>query len=125
MSKVNGNGNPEGGALGDKLLPQEIAITRIVHERLQKEECLLAGDRESVAYRIAEIMVAAKELYTESLPRLVEPKEGESSAIFEELTGLRMAFLHVRDLVTDFDEAFMEAMHHQRQHDEEEADEQE
>lgn len=101
-------------------LPQELAITRILHERLRQDDCLEPGDRESVAYRVAEIMVAAKELYTDALPRML----GESGAehgfsCFEELAGLRMTFLHIRDLVTDFDEAFMEAMHHQRKADDE------
>jgi len=91
-------------------------ITRVLHQRLLEEDCLRPGDRESVAYRISEIMVAAKTLYTEALPRLT--REGvveEPLPIYEELAGLRMAFLHLRDLVTDFDEAFFEAMHHQRE----------
>ena len=36
-----------------------------------------------------------------------------------------MAFLHIRDLITDFDEAFMIAMSHQREDDEDEEESEE
>ena len=99
---------------------QELAITGALHRRLQAEDCLRPGDRESVAYRIAEIAVHAKSLYTEVLPRLV----GESAApaaegysMFEELAGARMAFMHMKDLIEDFEDAFLESMAHQREED--------
>lgn len=102
----------------EKLLPQELVITRLLNQRMVDEDCLRPGDRESVAYRIAELMIAAKELYTRSLPRLTE-KQADSEPMFAELAGLRMAFLHLRDLVGDFEDSFMEAMVHQREEDEE------
>jgi len=81
---------------------------------MKQEECLRPGDREAVAYRIAEVMVLAKQLYTEVLPRLT----GESEeSLFDELAGLRMALLNLRDLISEYDEAFLEAMHHQREDD--------
>ena len=95
--------------------PTEAIITRILHQRLEKEQKLSAGDRESVAYRISEIMVCAKDLYTHSLPRLLQEGTQESNCIEEEITGLRMALLHLRDLVTDFDNTFLEAMTHERE----------
>ncbi len=112
----NTNGSPP-----EKLLPQELVVTRVLHQRMVKEDCLQPGDRESVAYRVAEIMVAAKELYTKTLPQILAEEENKAP-VFEDLAGLRMAFLHLRDLVCDFEDAFMEAMHHQREIDEEEAE---
>ena len=111
--------NDNNGAPPEKLLPQELVVTKVLHQRMVKEECLQPGDRESVAYRVAEIMVAAKELYTKTLPQVLA-EEGSATPVFEDLAGLRMAFLHIRDLVCDFEDAFMEAMHHQREVDEEE-----
>jgi hypothetical protein len=96
---------------------QELAITGVLHRRLQAEDCLRPGDRESVAYRIAEIMVHAKSLYTQVLPRLMEEDEALGYTLFEELAGARMAFVQMKDLVEDFDEAFLEAMAHQREDD--------
>ena len=102
MSQKNGNGS----------VPPEYLIAKSLHGRLEKEEILRSGDREEVAYRVAEIMVAAKELYTVSLPRLMG--EGETLSFHDELAGLRMALLHLRDLVADFDSAFLDAMLHDR-----------
>lgn len=134
---------------------EEIAITKIVHDQLKEQNCLLPGERESVAYRLAEIMVSAKNLYVEVLPRLVncdkskpcsqneeaeeehehhehscdccadcdEDEEDsktttiEDTPIFNELAGARMAFIHLRDLIADFDDAFMVAMASQREAD--------
>lgn len=89
-------------------------ITQHLFARMKEEDCLRPGDRESVAYRIAEVMVLAKQLYMETLPRLMGETE---ETLFDELAGLRMALLNLRDLVSEFDEAFLEAMHHQREAD--------
>lgn len=96
---------------------QELVITGVLHRRLAAEDCLRPGDRESVAYRIAEIMVAARSLYTELLPRLMDEDTAEGYSMFEELAGARMAFMNLKDLVEDFDEAFLESMAHQREED--------
>ena len=134
---------------------EEIAITKVVHDKLKEQNCLLPGEGESVAYRLAEIMVSAKNLYVEVLPRLVncdlthhvdEEEEAEEThvhhhdcscecdhdcdedeedgkpsieetPIFNELAGARMAFIHLRDLIADFDDAFMVAMASQREAD--------
>lgn len=104
-------------------LEPEVVITQRLFARMQAEDCLRPGDRESVAYRIAEVMVLAKQLYLETLPRLM----GESEeTMFDELAGLRMALLNLRDLVSEYDESFLEAMHHEREanpNENEEADE--
>ncbi len=97
-------------------IPLEMLITRVLNERFEKEDVLRVSGRESVAYRIAEIMLAAKSLYTETLPRLTrENPDAEPLPLYDELAGLRMSFLHLRDLMHDFDEAFFEAMHYQRE----------
>jgi hypothetical protein len=57
--------------------------------------------------------VGSKDLYTLTLPRLLG--EGQSLAFHDELAGMRMALLHLRDLVTDFDSAFLDAMLHERE----------
>lgn len=92
----------------------EQVIARILHQRMQVENSLIPGEREAVAYRIAEVMVTAKELYTQYLPRLIQEGPQETS-LEDEISGLRMALLHLRDLVSDFDNAFLEAMFRERQ----------
>ena len=100
------------GPGGQGLPPEELEITRLINERLRREDCMEAEDRETVAYRIAEIMITAKRMYTTSLPRLTNVN-GESEATMEDdLEGMRMTFLHLRDLLHDFDSTFFESMHH-------------
>ena len=113
---------------GSLLRAEEATVTAILQSKLTLQDCLRENDRQLVAYRIAEIMVAAKELYTKELPRIAADhgETEEDVDIFSELAGLRMSFLHLRDLITDFDESFMIAMSHQREDDgEEEAEEDE
>ena len=101
------------------LRAEEETLTKILHAKMQRQRCLGEADQESVAYRISEIMVAAKELYTKDLPRLMqEETEAEEGEMFSDLAGLRMTFFNLRDLITDFDEAFLDAMTHQREGDE-------
>ena len=92
---------------------EELEITRLIHDRLSREECLESSDRETVAYRIAEIMVTAKRMYTASLPRLTNVSGESNASMDEDLEGLRMTFLHLRDLLHDFDSTFFESMHHE------------
>ncbi|MCA9776028.1 MAG: hypothetical protein KC800_04900 [Candidatus Eremiobacteraeota bacterium] len=120
MSEPSQNGSDPSKVLR----AEEATVTAILQSKMTAQECLRETDRQLVAYRIAEIMVAAKELYTKELPR-VASEANEDSDVFGELAGLRMAFLHIRDLITDFDEAFMIAMSHQREDDDDEDSEEE
>lgn len=118
MSEASQNGSDPSKVLR----AEEATVTAILQSKMTAQECLRESDRQLVAYRIAEIMVAAKELYTKELPRIAS-EANEESDVFGELAGLRMAFLHIRDLITDFDEAFMIAMSHQREDDDDEPEE--
>lgn len=105
------------------LRAEEATVTAILQSKLTAHDCLRESDRQLVAYRVAEIMVGAKELYTKDLPKIIADSGHPAEAdVFGELAGLRMAFLHIRDLITDFDEAFMVAMSHQREDDDEDED---
>lgn len=90
---------------------EEATLTLILQAKMSQQGLFLENERQSLAYRISELMVAAKELYTKELEVLLrEADPTEEGQLFEDLAGLRMALLHLRDLVTDFDEAFMDAM---------------
>ncbi|MBT9584225.1 hypothetical protein IV102_12860 [bacterium] len=91
----------------------EQVIARILLRRMHDEQSLIAGEREAVSYRVAELMVSAKDLYSQYLPRLLKEVESQHT-LEDEISGLRMALLHLRDLVTDFDNAFLEAMYSER-----------
>lgn len=89
--------------------PPEQVIAQVLQRRMDDEKSFIPGERGAVAYRIAEMMVHAKELYTQTLPRLTKEVNSELP-LEEELSGLRMTLLHMRDLITDFDNAFLDAM---------------
>lgn len=97
----------------EAVAPAEQVIAQVLHRRMDDEKSLIAGERGAVAYRIAELMVHAKELYTQTLPRLTQEVNSELP-MEEELSGLRMTLLHMRDLITDFDNAYLDAMFMER-----------
>ncbi len=99
---------------------QQLAVMKMIFSRLENGGCLCPGEREAIAYRLAEIMTRAKDIYTKSLPRLiaVETKESdEPSDLFDELAGLRMELIHMKDLIEDYEDAFLVAMEEQRKAD--------
>lgn len=102
---ANGNSSPASTP------SEEAALTVILKAKMQQQECLKAEDREQIAYRIAELIVASKNLYTKELPTLMQEQSSDSSFnLFNELAGLRMSLLNLRDLITDFDAAFLDSM---------------
>lgn len=120
---ANGNGKDPANSI---LRAEEATITAILQSKLRAQQLLREEDQQLVAYRIAEIMVGSKELYTKELPRVVaDTSDRQDYDFFSELAGLRMSLLHLRDLITDFDEAFMIAMSHQREDDHAEEEEEE
>lgn len=95
-----------------QLAPEELEVTRLILDRLKVEECLEPSDRETVAYRISEIMVTAKRMYTRTLPRLTNVNGESSQSMDDDMAGLQTTFLHLRDLLHDFDSTFFDSMHH-------------
>lgn len=89
---------------------EELEITRLIFERLKQERCLEEEDRETVAYRIAEIMVAAKQMFTKSLPRLTNVNAESSSPMEDDLLGLQMTFQHLCDLMHEYESAYLQAL---------------
>lgn len=105
------NQSPNGNSSPASTPSEEAALTVILKAKMQQQECLKAEDREQIAYRIAELIVASKNLYTKELPTLMQEQNSDSSFnLFNELAGLRMSLLNLRDLITDFDAAFLDAM---------------
>ena len=84
----------------------------LVLKRLCKIEDLNEGTREPLAYRMAEILVGSKNLYTKILPEFLQSEAGEAGDgnEFERLIGMRMYFLHLRDMVEEFEVAFIKAL---------------
>jgi hypothetical protein len=83
-------------------------LMKVLYQRLRPLDCILADNKESIAYRIAEIMAASKNLYTVMLPSLME--EADDERTWELIVEMRMHFLHQLDLIQEFEELFMESI---------------
>lgn len=93
---------------GAKYIPPEFYVAKSLKARFDKENYLKPDDRNTLAYRVAEIMVHSKELSQTTLPRILG--ESESLSVEEEVLGLRMALIHLKDLIDEFEGAFMDSM---------------
>lgn len=96
--------------LNAKTYSDEVEITRLLFDRMKRENCLDDCDRETVAYRIAEIMVTAKQMYTRLLPRLTNVSGESENCMEDDLTGLQMSFMHLSDLMYEFQRTLLIAM---------------
>ncbi len=113
------------------LMEQEQAIRDVILSRLHAVNLVAPAQQEAVAYRLAEIFVASRQLYTHILPRFLEapteaanpppaskadpvaPPEDASATgpdLFEVFGEVRMNLLMLRDLVEDFEETFLASL---------------
>ena len=89
-------------------IEQAKAIMKVIYSRIKDLDCIDADNKESLCYRIAEIMATSKNLYTKMLPRLVDETGKEN--IWELLVEMRMHYLNIADLLMEFDEFFLESI---------------
>jgi hypothetical protein len=102
------------------MMEQENAIAQVVLSKLRRTTIVAPDQQETVSYRLAEILVAARTLYTDVLPAFLElperaPTSEEEQAdhddeVFEAFGEVRMHLLQLRDLVEDFEESFLESL---------------
>ena len=90
-----------------KRIRDEAVISGIILKRLNSTSCMKPENREILAYRIAELLVGSKETYTKIMPFLSEVEEPGYDQFFDFLMELRMNFLHLADLVIEFEETFL------------------
>ncbi|MHB2019619.1 MAG: hypothetical protein ACYCW6_21965 [Candidatus Xenobia bacterium] len=87
---------------------QEVqAIMSVLMERMEPIDLIRVDEREIIAYRMAEIFSAARNLYTQVLPRFVEQEQPEGKEIEDTFGEVRMNLLHIKDLIEEFEEAFL------------------
>ncbi len=84
------------------------AITAVICDRLRDEKSIAEENKESIAYRMAEMMTAAKGLYTELLPSLTD--EGSKESAFDVLARFRLHYMNIWDMIQEFDELFMKSI---------------
>lgn len=89
-------------------IKQATTIMKIIYNKIRTLDCIDNDNKESIAYRIAEIMSFSKNLYTKLLPRLIDEQSTEN--LWELLVEMRMHYLHQIDLLTEFDEFFLQSI---------------
>lgn len=92
----------------DEELKQTQNLMRLLYERFKKENILDQEHKESLAYRMAEIMSSAKNLYTQILPRMTEQKNEDN--LLELLSDFRLHYLNLADIIAEFDDLFLVAI---------------
>lgn len=100
------------------LMEQELAISRVILKKLARTTLVQPEQQEIVAARLAEIFVSSRQLYTDVMPSFLEladpttkmDEDAYEDEVFELFGGVRMHLLHLRDLIEDFEEAFLESL---------------
>jgi hypothetical protein len=96
---------------------EEGAILDLLSSSMARAGFYSPEDAESLAYRMAEILVTSKNLYTGVMPRLLEIDSDNKDEIVEFLTEVRMNFQFIRDCIEEFDESFFNLMHGEEEND--------
>ena len=92
----------------DKDMEEIQAITRVIAEKIKDEKSISDENKESIAYRMAEIMTAAKNLYTQMLPIFTNDDSKEEA--FDILSKFRLHYINLCDIIQEFDEMFMNSI---------------
>jgi hypothetical protein len=110
----------------DREFEKDMEETGIIMEacarRLLGLETLLNENREGLAYNIAEIMVAAKNLYTRELPQFLQMEGYSEEEVFDALVVIRMHLLNLKDLIDSYEESFLASIACAEQEDDEDSD---
>ncbi len=106
----------------EKIIEQEQAVRKLIQARLAPLELVHPDQQEAISYRLGEIFVAAKTLYTDVLPRFME-EDNDEDETFEVFGEARMNLLHLKDLIEDFEELFLESLSSRQEEAEGEGDE--
>ena len=92
----------------DKDMEEIQAITRVIVEKIKDEKSISDENKESIAYRMAEIMTAAKNLYMQMLPIFTNDESKEEA--FDILSKFRLHYINICDIIQEFDEMFMNSI---------------
>jgi len=93
-----------------KIIKEEVTVKKILMEKISALKSYNESDVEILAYRLAEIMISAKNLYTENFKELIEVDSSREDGVWEVIMAMRMNLLHLRDCIEDFDIMMLDLM---------------
>ncbi len=108
-----------------QMIQEENMVKEIIRKRMNALRSYEENDTEILSYRLAEILINAKNLYTKDLPDLLEADLNDEEKVWNSLMGMRMALLHQRDCIEEFDMMLLELLKDREEDDEDDEDEDE
>jgi hypothetical protein len=91
-------------------IAEESAVKDILKSRINGLKTYSEENAEVLSYRLAEILVLSKDLFTKLFPEYMDADTQEKEAMWNQLLGIRMHLLHLRDCIEDFDASLLELM---------------
>lgn len=93
-----------------KIVQEEITVKEIIRKRMNALQSYEESDTEILSYRLAEILINAKNLYTRDFSDLLQADINDEEKVWNSLMGMRMALLHQRDCIEEFDMMLLELL---------------
>lgn len=93
-----------------KMIQEENTVKDIIRKRMNALESYEESDTEILSYRLAEILINAKNLYTEDFPDLLHADLNDGEKVWNSLMGMRMTLLHLRDCIEEYDMMLLELL---------------
>ena len=103
-------------------LSEERAVKVILKKKMEALHSYSEGDSELLAYRLAEIIVLAKNLYTKLFNDLMKSDSRNEEETWSQVMGIRMHLLHLRDCIQDFETDLIDLMEDKKDGEDEEQD---
>lgn len=102
-----------------KEIGEEGTLMTVISERLQAMDFFHDEDVSVLSYRLAQILITCNMLQADILPRFSAPLPREQEEALDGLMEIRINLQYLRDLIGEFDEAFVKYMKDEETGDEE------
>lgn len=108
-----------------KMIQEENKVKEIIRKRMLALGSYDESDAEILSYRLAEILINAKNLYTDDFPDLLQADMNDSEKVWNSLMGMRMTLLHIRDCIEEYDMMLLELLKDREKEEDEDGEEDE
>lgn len=89
---------------------EENTVKEMLKSRIAGLNAYAEADTELLSYRLAEIMILSKDLYTKLLKDMIDADSKSEDAMWSQITGIRMHLMHMHDCIEDFNAGLLELM---------------
>ena len=93
-----------------KIMIEKKTVKDLIKDKIKALESYKDYNAEILAYRLAEIIISAKNLYTENFPEIMKVDTSDSKNVWDVIMAMRMNLLHIKDCIEDFDTMMIQLM---------------